>query len=191
MKSLGSDRCQSPRTSRANDDRDGRHLGRGTVLVVEDDRAQMQALSVGLERRGYAVHGAASGLEALDSLARPSFDIVLLDMGLPDVDGLTMCTRIRDWTRRPVIVVSADAVEDRIVTTLEAGADDYVIKPYSMGGSRQDPGGASSRRNGGGLGRLARARRRRHPARSRRLPGQPSLISRVRQAFSAAGRSDR
>ena len=120
---------------RANDDRDGRHLGRGTVLVVEDDRAQMQALSVGLERRGYAVHGAASGLEALDSLARPSFDIVLLDMGLPDVDGLTMCTRIRDWTRRPVIVVSADAVEDRIVTTLEAGADDYVIKPYSMGAS--------------------------------------------------------
>ena len=107
--------------TRANDDRGRRHLGRGTVLVVEDDRAQMQALSVGLEGRGYAVHGAASGSEALDSLARTSFDIVLLDMGLPDVDGLTMCARIRDWTRCPVIVVSADAMEDRIVACTRGG----------------------------------------------------------------------
>ncbi len=119
--------------SRAVDHREGRELGRGTVLVVEDDRAQMQALTVGLEGRGYVVHGVASGAEAVDSLARTPFDVVLLDMGLPDVDGLTLCTRIRDWTRCPIIVVSADAVEDRIVGALEAGADDYVIKPYSMG----------------------------------------------------------
>ena len=90
-----------------NDGRGRRHLGRGTVLVVEDDRAQMQALSVGLEGRGYVVQGAANGAEALDSLAQASFDVILLDMGLPDVDGLTMCGRIRDWTRCPVIVVSA------------------------------------------------------------------------------------
>ena len=115
-----------------NDGRGRRHLGRGTVLVVEDDRAQMQALSVGLEGRGYVVQGAANGAEALDSLARASFDVILLDMGLPDVDGLTMCGRIRDWTRSPVIVVSADAMEDRIIDALEAGADDYVLKPYSM-----------------------------------------------------------
>ena len=107
--------------TRANDDRGGRHLGRGTVLVVEDDRAQMQALSVGLEGRGYVVHGAASGSEALDLLARTSFDVILLDMGLPDVDGLTMCARIRDWTRSPVIVVSADAMEDRIVACTRGG----------------------------------------------------------------------
>ena len=141
---------------RANDDHGGRHLGRGTVLVVEDDRAQVQALSVGLEGRGYAVHGAASGSEALDLLARPSYDVILLDMGLPDVDGLTMCTRIRDWTRCPVIVVSADAVEDRIVATLEAGADDYVIKPYSMGAAHQSCA-SSSRQRAAAIGDPERA----------------------------------
>jgi len=117
----------------ANDHRERRELGRGTVLIVEDDRAQMQALSVGLEGRGYVVLGALTGADAVAWLARTSFDLILLDMGLPDVDGLTMCKRIRDWTRCPIIVVSADAMEDRIVGALEAGADDYVIKPYAMG----------------------------------------------------------
>jgi len=118
--------------SRAVDHRERRDLGGVTVLIVEDDRAQMQALTAGLEGRGYVVRGVASGVEAVDSLARMPFDVVLLDMGLPDVDGLTLCTRIRDWTRCPIFV-SADAMEDRIVGALEAGADDYVIKPYSMG----------------------------------------------------------
>lgn len=101
------------------------------ILLVEDDPGQRDTLTTVLAARGHRVATAATGAEALslaDSL-RP--DVILLDLGLPDIDGVELCRRLRLHHHCPVIVVTADAVEDRLVDVLEKGADDYVLKPYS------------------------------------------------------------
>ncbi len=103
-----------------------------TLLLVEDEAAQRRTLSIALESRGYSVVTAPSGVEALAALEHLTPDLVLLDLGLPDMDGLTVCTRMRVWLHCPIIVVSGDAVEERMVEALDRGADDYVVKPYSM-----------------------------------------------------------
>jgi two-component system KDP operon response regulator KdpE len=102
------------------------------VLVVDDDRALLRALDVGLSAQGYDVITASDGSGGLTRTAMDQPDIVLLDLGLPDIDGLDVCTRIRQWTDVPVIVLSAAASEERKVSALDGGADDYVTKPFSM-----------------------------------------------------------
>jgi two-component system KDP operon response regulator KdpE len=102
------------------------------VLVVDDDRSLLRVLRVSLPARGHEVLVAASGQEGLAKAAVDSPDVVVLDLGLPDLDGLEVCRRIRQWSQVPVIVLSATGSEDRKVAALDGGADDYVTKPFGM-----------------------------------------------------------
>ena len=103
-----------------------------TVLVVEDDPAVAKIVTGALEARGYRVLSAARGREALDAAAVEVPDIVVLDLGLPDIDGIDVCRVLREWSRNPIIVLTADGAEERKVAALDEGADDYVTKPFSM-----------------------------------------------------------
>ncbi len=103
-----------------------------TVLLVEDDPAVSEVVATALSARGYDVVVARDATTALDSVASREPDVVLLDLGLPDLDGIEVCRRIRRWFPNPVIVLSADGAEDRKVDALDVGADDYVTKPFSM-----------------------------------------------------------
>ncbi len=102
-----------------------------TILLVEDDRAMTRIVSAALRARGYRVVPAATGKAALASLERDKPAVVLLDLGLPDVDGLDVCRLVRAWSSVPVIVVTADGADERKVAALDEGADDYVTKPFS------------------------------------------------------------
>jgi DNA-binding response OmpR family regulator len=103
------------------------------VLVVEDDESIGQAVSESLESHGYDVEWCATGLTAQVAVERAMPDLVLLDAGLPDMDGFTLCRRLRDRNRDlPIVLVTARDAEIDIVVGLDAGADDYVTKPFSM-----------------------------------------------------------
>jgi two-component system KDP operon response regulator KdpE len=102
------------------------------VLVVDDDKALLRALTVGLSAHGYEVITASDGSGGITRTAVDKPDVVLLDLGLPDIDGLDVCNRIRQWTDVPVIVLSAAGSEQRKVAALDGGADDYVTKPFGM-----------------------------------------------------------
>jgi two-component system KDP operon response regulator KdpE len=102
------------------------------VLVVDDDRSLLRVLRVSLRARGHDVSTAASGRDGLSRAATDSPDVIVLDLGLPDVDGLEVCRRIRQWSEMPVIVLSATGSEERKVAALDGGADDYVTKPFGM-----------------------------------------------------------
>jgi two-component system, OmpR family, KDP operon response regulator KdpE len=102
------------------------------VLVVDDEQAMRRTLTAGLEARGYEVRTAATGEEALSSLATNPPDVVILDLGLPDIDGIEVCRRLRQWSAVPVIVLSAQGADQWKVLALDEGADDYVTKPFSM-----------------------------------------------------------
>jgi two-component system, OmpR family, KDP operon response regulator KdpE len=102
------------------------------VLVVDDDRALLRALRVGLTARGHEVIVGATGEEGLSKAALEEPEVIVLDLGLPDLDGLEVCRRIRQWSDVPVIVLSATGIEDLKVAALDGGADDYVTKPFGM-----------------------------------------------------------
>ena len=102
------------------------------VLVVDDDRALLRALQVGLSARGHQVVVAVAGEEGLAKVALSEPDVVVLDLGLPDIDGLEVAHRIRQWSDVPIIVLSAVGLEDRKVAALDGGANDYVTKPFGM-----------------------------------------------------------
>jgi two-component system KDP operon response regulator KdpE len=102
------------------------------VLVIDDDRALIRALRVGLSSRGHEVTMALAGEEGLSKVAVESPDVVVLDLGLPDLDGLEVCRRVRQWSDVPIIVLSATGLEARKVAALDGGADDYVTKPFGM-----------------------------------------------------------
>jgi two-component system, OmpR family, KDP operon response regulator KdpE len=103
-----------------------------TVLVVDDEPQIVRALRINLRVRQYEVYSAATGTEALEQASRHPPDLVILDLGLPDLDGVEVIQGLRGWTSAPIIVLSgrADAVDK--VEALDAGADDYVTKPFSM-----------------------------------------------------------
>jgi two-component system KDP operon response regulator KdpE len=103
------------------------------VLVVDDDPALLRVMKIALDGLGYEVDSASNGLTGLSETALHNPDAVVLDLGLPDLDGVEVCARIREWSDVPIIVLSADATEDRKIEALDAGADDYVTKPFSMG----------------------------------------------------------
>jgi two-component system KDP operon response regulator KdpE len=103
-----------------------------TVLIIDDDIALLAACRVGLEALGHRVLTAETGGTGLAEAAIRAPDVVVLDLGLPDVDGLEVCVRIRTWTARPIVILSADSSEDRKVEALDNGADDYMTKPFGM-----------------------------------------------------------
>jgi DNA-binding response OmpR family regulator len=100
-----------------------------TVLLVEDDPAARQGLELALSRLGYGVRAAATGEAAVDGLGEGPVDVVVLDVMLPGVDGFEVCRRLRRVSNVPVIMLTARGDDFDVVAGLEAGADDYVIKP--------------------------------------------------------------
>ena len=102
------------------------------VLIVEDDDAIATPLAKGLEREGLAVDRVETGSDALDRSAAASFDVVLLDLGLPDRDGFDVCRELRARSDVPIIVVTARSEEVDRVVGLELGADDYIVKPFGL-----------------------------------------------------------
>jgi len=103
------------------------------VLVVEDERTMVRLLHAALTSHGYRVVEASSGEEALRQAATRAPDVVVLDLGLPDLDGLEVTRRLREWSAVPIVVVSARGQEGDKIKALDAGADDYVTKPFSVG----------------------------------------------------------
>jgi two-component system, OmpR family, KDP operon response regulator KdpE len=102
------------------------------ILVVDDDPGLLGVCSVGLQALGHTVRTAETGEEGISQAALHTPDVIVLDLGLPDLDGLVVCKRIRIWSEVPIIVLSADGSEDRKVDALEHGADDYMTKPFGM-----------------------------------------------------------
>jgi DNA-binding response OmpR family regulator len=102
------------------------------VLIVEDDDAIATPLAKGLEREGLAVDRVETGGDALDRSATAPFDVVLLDLGLPDRDGFDVCRELRARSDVPIIVVTARSEEVDRVVGLELGADDYIVKPFGL-----------------------------------------------------------
>ena len=102
------------------------------VLVIDDDPSLLRALRLGLQAGGHDVVTAANGEQGISQTALTSPDIVVLDLGLPDLDGQAVCKRIRQWSEVPIIILSASGTEDRKVAALDGGADDYVTKPFGM-----------------------------------------------------------
>lgn len=103
------------------------------ILVVDDELRYLRVLKATLEGAGYGVVTAANGADALALAAQASFDLILLDVRMPDLDGLETCRRLRQFALTPVIMLTALAEEDDRIRGLDAGADDYVTKPFSAG----------------------------------------------------------
>jgi two-component system KDP operon response regulator KdpE len=103
-----------------------------TVLVVDDEPQILRALRINLRVRHYDVHTAGSGSEALEVAAKYPPDLVILDLGLPDLNGVDVIHGLRGWTEAPIIVLSGRADSTDKVEALDAGADDYVTKPFGM-----------------------------------------------------------
>ena len=102
------------------------------VLIVDDERQIRRALSLNFGARGYEVSESPSGESALSEIVQAHPDIVLLDLGLPGMDGITVIEKLRTWTNVPIIVLTARDDERSKVRALDAGADDYVTKPFGI-----------------------------------------------------------
>jgi two-component system, OmpR family, KDP operon response regulator KdpE len=103
------------------------------VLVIDDERAIRRLLRASLSAQGYQVLEAASGCEGLDAAASVRPDLIILDLGLPDVDGVEVTRRLREWSKVPVVILSVRGRDEEKIAALDAGADDYLTKPFSMG----------------------------------------------------------
>lgn len=102
------------------------------VLIVDDEVQILRALQINLNARGYSTLTAFTGQGALDQAARNPVDVIILDLGLPDLDGVEVIRRLRRWSTVPVVVLSARHGSEDKIQALDAGADDYVTKPFSM-----------------------------------------------------------
>jgi DNA-binding response OmpR family regulator len=105
--------------------------GMTSVAIIEDDRRIRESLSKRLAERGYDVETAATAMSGVQLVVSGSFDVVILDLGLPDLDGTEALRMIRAVTDVPVVVATARDEEAEIISVLDSGADDYVIKPFS------------------------------------------------------------
>jgi two-component system KDP operon response regulator KdpE len=101
------------------------------VLVVDDEVGIVRALTAALRARGHDVVAAETGTDALSAATARTPAVVILDLGLPDIDGIEVCRRLRQWSDVPIIVLTAEGAEARKVEALDEGADDYVTKPFS------------------------------------------------------------
>jgi two-component system KDP operon response regulator KdpE len=102
-----------------------------SVLIIDDEVQIRRLLRVTLEANTYRVHEAAGGQEGLAQAAQWNPDVIVLDLGLPDMDGLTVLKRLREWSHAPVLVLSVQEGDMDKVTALDSGADDYMTKPFS------------------------------------------------------------
>lgn len=105
---------------------------KASILVVEDDKAICNLLTTALESQGYTIHTATTGEMAILTAASVRPDIIVLDLGLPDLDGMEMIKKVRTWSEKPIIVVSARSEDKDKIDALDAGADDYLTKPFSV-----------------------------------------------------------
>src|ERR1700690_1886690 len=103
------------------------------ILVVDDERPMLRALGAHLRARGYEVDLVESGEAALSRAATSAHDAAIVDLGLPGIDGIEVVHGLRGWTSIPIIVLSARHQDSQKIRALDAGADDYVPKPFSMG----------------------------------------------------------
>ena len=108
-------------------------LPKPTVLVIDDELQIRRLLRVCLEANGYRVVEAATGQEGIVQAAQHPPDVVLLDLGLPDMEGVAVLKRLREWSRLPVVVLSVRDREEDKIAALDQGADDYVTKPFATG----------------------------------------------------------
>lgn len=105
----------------------------GALLLVDDEQPILRALKPALVAAGYAVTTAETGGEALSHLAGEVCDVVILDLGLPDMDGKDVIGRIREWSEVPILVLSARDLEHEKIAALDLGADDFINKPFAVG----------------------------------------------------------
>lgn len=124
-----------PSTQSASEDARGREMGGSypTVLVIDDDPQMRRLLHVAFEHCGWRVIGADSGQLGVSETAFARPDAVLVDLGLPDTDGLDVIARIREWSRIPIVVLSGRGDPETQIQALDAGADDFVTKPFNVG----------------------------------------------------------
>lgn len=102
------------------------------IIIVDDEPQILRALRINLQARGYEVHTAANGAEALAAVASTRPDLMVLDLGLPDIDGVDVIRKVRAWTALPIVVLSGRADSRDKVDALDAGADDYITKPFGV-----------------------------------------------------------
>lgn len=107
--------------------------GRVPVLVIEDDDAIRRLLQAAVRETEFKLAECDSALDGLSAITKTKPELVLLDLGLPDLDGVDVVRQLRQWSRVPVIVISAEGDEERKVMALDAGADDYLTKPFGVG----------------------------------------------------------
>jgi len=103
------------------------------ILIVDDEKQIRRVLALALTSQGYDVDEVASGHEGLSRASLVQPDLILLDLGLPDLGGLEVLCRLREWTQAPIIILSVRETESEKIRALDAGADDYVTKPFTMG----------------------------------------------------------
>jgi len=103
------------------------------VLVIDDERAIRRFLRASLAAHGYTVFEAANGQEGVDAVVTHRPDLIILDLGLPDFDGFEVTQRLREWTQTPIIILSVQEQETDKIAALDAGADDYLTKPFGVG----------------------------------------------------------
>jgi two-component system KDP operon response regulator KdpE len=103
------------------------------ILVVDDERAIRHYLHAALNAQGYTVYEASCGKEALNMTVADRPDLIILDLGLPDLDGVEVTRQLREWTNTPIIILSVREQENDKINALDAGADDYLSKPFSSG----------------------------------------------------------
>jgi len=103
------------------------------ILLVDDETAILRFLTTILDSQEFSVHKAENGRLAIAAVAAVRPDLILLDLGLPDIDGIEVIKRIREWSKVPIIVLSVREREDDKVMALDAGADDYLTKPFGVG----------------------------------------------------------
>ncbi|HEX2995130.1 MAG TPA: response regulator [Anaerolineales bacterium] len=103
------------------------------VLVVDDEASIRRYLRAALGAQGLAVYETATGLEAINAVLSYRPDIIILDLGLPDIDGIEVTRRLREWSQTPIIVLSVREAEQDKIAALDAGADDYLTKPFGTG----------------------------------------------------------
>ena len=103
-----------------------------SLLIVEDEKAISNLIATTLETQGYHYEKASNGAQALMEITSHSPEIILLDLGLPDMDGVEIIRRVRSWSSVPIIVISARTEEQDKIEALDAGADDYLTKPFSV-----------------------------------------------------------
>ena len=108
-------------------------MSKATILVVEDDPSVRNLITTTLKMYGYGFLTAGNGQSAIMQAASHNPDVIFLDLGLPDMDGVDVIRRVREWSELPIIVISARSEETDKIEALDAGADDYLTKPFAMG----------------------------------------------------------